>query len=132
MLLIGVTNFSHIPAPTPTLAAVLLSAEVRIPHLPASLPPPSMPHPTSSADPTPPCLRHPSPTLAAVPFSAEAWSFAGWVTAMVALGEGVFPGVVYIIGSSLWTLEACYSLWCAKDVSERGGRGGLGGARLGR
>lgn len=36
---------------------------------------------------------------------------------MVALGEGVFPGVVYIIGSSLWTLEACYSLWCAKDVS---------------
>ena len=115
MLLIGVTNFSHIPAPTPNLAAVPFSAEAC-----SSFPYPTL-QPQLTASST--LLRH-----AAVPFSAEAWSFAGWVTAMVALGEGVFPGVVYIIGSSLWTLEACYSLWCAKDVSEGGVEGvGMGG-----
>lgn len=52
----------------------------------------------------------------AVPFSSEAWSFAGWVTAMVALGEGTFPGVVYIMGAVFWTCESIYCLWCCKDA----------------
>jgi len=51
----------------------------------------------------------------AVPFSTERWSFAGWVTAMVAFDQDVFPGVVYIIGACFWTLESLLSLWCLKD-----------------
>lgn len=51
----------------------------------------------------------------AVPLSASRWSLCGWVTALVAFDEGTFPGVVYIIGAVLWTLEALWSLWCLKD-----------------
>eukprot|EP00955_Chlamydomonas_euryale_P043495 352598-Chlamydomonas_euryale.AAC.28 len=52
---------------------------------------------------------------AAFPFSAEKWSFAGWMTAIAAFDWGDFPGVVYIIGACFWTIEAVYSLWCLKD-----------------
>ena len=55
---------------------------------------------------------------AAVPFSANKWSFAGFVTALVAFNDvSTFAGVIYIIGGCLWACESLYCLWCLKDVS---------------
>lgn len=54
---------------------------------------------------------------AAFPFSSEQWSFAGFVTAIKAFDISAFAGIIYIVGASLWTLEALFSLWVLKDVS---------------
>ncbi|MEW5304079.1 MAG: hypothetical protein WDW36_006713 [Sanguina aurantia] len=52
----------------------------------------------------------------AFPFSSEQWSFAGFVTAIKAFDISAFAGIIYIVGASLWTLEALFSLWVLKDV----------------
>ena len=54
--------------------------------------------------------------LTAVPFSANQWSFAGFVTAMVALDQGNFPGTVYLVGAGAWSLLAAWSCWVIMDV----------------
>lgn len=56
----------------------------------------------------------------AFPFSSEQWSFAGFVTAIKAFDISAFAGIIYIVGASLWTLEALFSLWVLKDVSPEG------------
>ncbi len=68
----------------------------------------------------------PALPLAAFQFSAEKWSFAGWFTAIAAFDYGNFPGAVYIVGASFWTLESLYCFWCLKDVSAAEERGGVG------
>ncbi|KAG2435137.1 hypothetical protein HXX76_007222 [Chlamydomonas incerta] len=52
----------------------------------------------------------------AVPFSANQWSFAGFVTAMNALDKGNFPGIVYLVGAGCWSCEAAWSCWVIMDV----------------
>ena len=51
-----------------------------------------------------------------MPFSKNSWSFAGFATAIVAFDIRAFLGIIYIVGSCLWTLEALLSLWCFKVV----------------
>ncbi len=53
---------------------------------------------------------------AAVPFSANSWSFAGFVTAMNALDVNNFTGVIYLVGAALWSTEAAFSCWVMTDV----------------
>ncbi|KAG2501089.1 hypothetical protein HYH03_000907 [Edaphochlamys debaryana] len=52
----------------------------------------------------------------AVPFSAERWSFAGFVTAMEALDVCNFCGIIYLIGAGLWSAEAAFCCWILVDV----------------
>lgn len=52
----------------------------------------------------------------AVPFSANSWSFAGFVTAMNALDVNNFTGVIYLVGAALWSTEAAFSCWVITDV----------------
>lgn len=52
----------------------------------------------------------------AVPFSANQWSFAGFVTAINAMDVTDFVGVIYFVGAACWTVEALFSLWVIKDV----------------
>lgn len=49
-------------------------------------------------------------------FSAESWSFAGWIAAFSAFDHSSGAGVCYIIGACCWSLEATYSFWCLKDA----------------
>ncbi|KAG1657711.1 hypothetical protein FOA52_002515 [Chlamydomonas sp. UWO 241] len=51
----------------------------------------------------------------AFPVSSAKWSFCGWMTAIAAFDEGNFPGIIYIVGASMWTILSLYSLWCLKD-----------------
>ena len=56
-----------------------------------------------------------------MPFSGNKWSFAGFLTAFTALSQlATAPGVIYLIGSSLWTIEAVFSFWVIRDVSRAG------------
>ena len=60
---------------------------------------------------------HPAP-CAAPPILFNRWSYAGWITALVAaLPTKLIVGVFYIVGASLWTLEAVLSLWVLQLVS---------------
>jgi len=62
---------------------------------------------------------HPAP-CAAPPILFNRWSYAGWITALVAaLPTKLIVGVFYIVGASLWTLEAVLSLWVLQLVSTR-------------
>lgn len=70
--------------------------------------------PAAFATPHQPCLVA-LPT-AAVPFSANSWSFAGFVTAMNALDVNNFTGVIYLVGAALWSTEAAFSCWVITDV----------------
>jgi len=51
----------------------------------------------------------------AVPVSVARWSFSGWVTAFTALKVASPVGIIYIIGSAFWSINATYCLWCLKD-----------------
>ncbi|KXZ43258.1 hypothetical protein GPECTOR_96g724 [Gonium pectorale] len=52
----------------------------------------------------------------AVPFSANQWSFAGFITAMKALDVCNFCGIIYLVGAGLWAAEAAWSVWVITDV----------------
>eukprot|EP00879_Flechtneria_rotunda_P021332 GHRR01022482.1.p1 GENE.GHRR01022482.1~~GHRR01022482.1.p1 ORF type:complete len:278 (+),score=76.22 GHRR01022482.1:828-1661(+) len=52
----------------------------------------------------------------AVPLAGERWSFTGFVAALRAFDVGTAAGVIYLIGSCLWSIEALASLWCLKMV----------------
>ncbi len=55
--------------------------------------------------------------LAAPPILFNRWSYAGWLTAIVqALPTKLVVGVFYIIGASLWTMEAVLSVWVLQLV----------------
>eukprot|EP00878_Enallax_costatus_P017725 GHUV01018622.1.p1 GENE.GHUV01018622.1~~GHUV01018622.1.p1 ORF type:complete len:258 (+),score=74.90 GHUV01018622.1:1706-2479(+) len=53
----------------------------------------------------------------AVPLAGDRWSFTGWVAALRAFDVSAAGGIIFIIGSSLWTVEALASYWCLKVVS---------------
>ncbi|EFJ49365.1 hypothetical protein VOLCADRAFT_80622 [Volvox carteri f. nagariensis] len=52
----------------------------------------------------------------AFPFSANQWSFAGFITALNALDKNYFAGVVYLVGAGCWTVLAAWSCWVIVDV----------------
>ncbi|GLC34615.1 hypothetical protein PLESTB_001242100 [Pleodorina starrii] len=52
----------------------------------------------------------------AVPFSANQWSFAGFVTALNALDRNNFAGTVYLVGAGCWGVLATWSCWVIVDV----------------
>ena len=54
---------------------------------------------------------------AAPPILFNRWSYAGWLTALVqALPTKAVVGIFYIVGASLWTLEAVLSVWVLQLV----------------
>ncbi|GLI64164.1 hypothetical protein VaNZ11_007349 [Volvox africanus] len=52
----------------------------------------------------------------AVPFSANQWSFAGFVTALNALDKNNSAGIVYLVGAGCWSALATWSCWVIVDV----------------
>lgn len=57
------------------------------------------------------------PPAAAPPILFNRWSYAGWLTAIItALPENSIVGIFYIVGASLWTLEAVLSIWVVQLV----------------
>ncbi|GIL45488.1 hypothetical protein Vafri_2714 [Volvox africanus] len=52
----------------------------------------------------------------AVPFSANQWSFAGFVTALNALDKNNSAGIVYLVGAGCWATLATWSCWVIVDV----------------
>jgi len=64
------------------------------------------------------------------PILFNKWSYAGWVTAIVAaLPNNAVVGAVYIVGASLWSVEALISIYVLKVVYSTF-RGGGGEQRL--
>lgn len=64
------------------------------------------------------------------PILFNRWSYAGWLTAIItALPENSIVGIFYIVGASLWTLEAALSIWVVQLVYRKF-RGGNVDARL--
>eukprot|EP00201_Polytomella_parva_P010008 CAMPEP_0175067068 /NCGR_PEP_ID=MMETSP0052_2-20121109/16878_1 /TAXON_ID=51329 ORGANISM="Polytomella parva, Strain SAG 63-3" /NCGR_SAMPLE_ID=MMETSP0052_2 /ASSEMBLY_ACC=CAM_ASM_000194 /LENGTH=385 /DNA_ID=CAMNT_0016333879 /DNA_START=115 /DNA_END=1272 /DNA_ORIENTATION=- len=52
----------------------------------------------------------------AVPFSANQWSFCGFLTAIKANSHGTFPAVIFWVGAGFWSAEAVFSLWVIREV----------------
>lgn len=54
---------------------------------------------------------------AAIPFSAERWSFCGFATAIAAFNNvNNFTGIIYIIGACFWVLESLLCLWALREA----------------
>jgi hypothetical protein len=64
-----------------------------------------------------PNLQPTSSLPAAIPFSAERWSFCGFATAIAAFNNvNDFTGIIYIIGACLWVLESLLCLWTLREA----------------
>lgn len=52
----------------------------------------------------------------AIPIAASKWSFCGFLSMIRAFDIDAITGFFFLVGASMWTLEAVWSFWCLKSV----------------